>query len=153
LFRSAPEGGDRVLRAGRRLRQPRAVRRDPRIRGRAHRLDRDPARPGRAPRRAELPADQDRGLSQGFAGRSPARTSRHSHHTVAAISTLTPTTSASHGCAKASASAPTTAASSPTEAVQLLTGSGEVLSSAREPDLSRWLASATPAPVASMPAP
>ena len=35
----------------------------------------------------------------------------------------------------------------------MLTGSGEVLSSAREPALSTWLVSATPAPVASAPAP
>ena len=55
--------GDRALRDGRRLRQPQAVRRHPRFRGRAHRLDRDAAGADRAPRRAELPADQDRGLS------------------------------------------------------------------------------------------
>src|SRR3546814_18950046 len=61
--------------------------------------------------------------------------------------------SASQGYANASASAPTTAASSVNEAVQLLTGSGEVFIIARAPLLSRWLVSATPAPVASMPAP
>ena len=45
-----------LLRERRRLRQPRAVRRHPRIRGRAHRLDRDAAGADRARRRAELPA-------------------------------------------------------------------------------------------------
>ena len=47
----------------------------------------------------------------------------------------------------------TATASSPSDAVQLLTGSGEVLINAREPAFSTWLARATPAPVASMPAP
>ena len=67
-----------------------------------------------------------------------------------ASNALTSTTmvNAIQGCAKASASPPTTATSSVTEAVQLLTGSGEVLSSARDPALSAWLAKATPAPVA-----
>src|SRR4249919_2786778 len=62
-------------------------------------------------------------------------------------------TSAIHGCANASASPPTTVTSSAAEAVQLLTGSGDVFSSAREPAFSTWLVSATPAPVASIPAP
>src|SRR5687767_14299553 len=43
--------------------------------------------------------------------------------------------------------------SSAADAVQLLTGSGEVFSSARDPAFSTWLVSATPAPVASIPAP
>ena len=42
----------------------------------------------------------------------------------------------------------TATASSPSDAVQLLTGSGEVLINAREPAFSTWLARATPAPVA-----
>ncbi len=61
----------------------------------------------------------------------------------------TTTTRAIHGCASASANPPTTTVSSAAEATQLLAGSGEVLSSARVPDLSPWLASATPAPAAS----
>ena len=66
---------------------------------------------------------------------------------------VTTSASASQGWVNASASPPTTAASSVMEAVQLLTGSGEVLSSAREPALMKWLVRATPAPVASMPVP
>src|SRR5690606_32544657 len=61
--------------------------------------------------------------------------------------------SAIHGYASASAIAPTTTTSSEVDAAQLLTGSGDTLSMAREPDLSRWLDRATPAPAASMPAP
>ena len=38
-----PQGRDRALREGRRLREPRAARGHPRIRGRAHRLPRDAA--------------------------------------------------------------------------------------------------------------
>ncbi len=41
--------------SGERLRQPQAVRRHPRVGGRAHRLDRDAAGADRAHRRAELP--------------------------------------------------------------------------------------------------
>src|SRR6188474_3505674 len=80
---------------------------------------------------------------------------RHSHHTKNANDKLIATTSASasHGWVKARVSPPITAASSVTDAVQLLTGSGEVLSKARELALMTWLVSATPAPVASMPAP
>ena len=44
--------GDRLLRKRRRLRQPHAVRRHPRVRGRAHRLDRDAAGADRPPRRS-----------------------------------------------------------------------------------------------------
>ncbi len=59
---SGPEGGDRALRVSRRLRQPRTVRGHPRVRGRAHRLPRDPARAARSRRAAELPAVADQGL-------------------------------------------------------------------------------------------
>ena len=51
---SGPEGGDRALRESRRLRQPRAARGHPRIRGRAHRLPRDAAAADRPRRPAEL---------------------------------------------------------------------------------------------------
>src|SRR5690606_15343903 len=80
---------------------------------------------------------------------------RSSHHIPAATSALavSTTASATHGHANTSARADTDTASSPSEAVQLLTGSGEVLSSARDPAFNAWLPSAMPAPVASMPAP
>src|SRR5690606_6707843 len=65
----------------------------------------------------------------------------------------TTTASTSHGYDQARASAPTTTTSSVAEAVQLLTGSGEVLSRARDPAFTAWLVRATPAPAAIMPAP
>src|SRR3546814_8362328 len=82
-------------------------------------------------------------MGRRYVRRKPRRTTRHNIQTVAAIARLTAPTSAraSQGCAKASASPPTTATSSVADAVQLLTGSGEVLSTARAPDLSRWLRS------------
>src|SRR5690606_20217338 len=81
-------------------------------------------------------------------------TRRQTHHTASAppIPTASTSASASHGQASASPSAPTTTTSSELDAARLLTGSGEVLSMARDPALSTWLASATPAPVASIPA-
>src|SRR4051812_4124914 len=49
-------GGDRLLRDRQGLREPRALRRHPQGRGRAHRLARDPDRSRRQPRRPELAA-------------------------------------------------------------------------------------------------
>ncbi|CTP88261.1 hypothetical protein XTPLMG728_1845 [Xanthomonas translucens pv. poae] len=85
----------------------------------------------------------------------PRHSVRHTHHTSSAPSTLAPrdTASASHGCTRASASVASTTESSLSEAIQLLAGSGEVFSKAREPAFKTWLVSATPAPVASAPAP
>ena len=54
LAHPGPEGRDRPLRDGRRLRQPRTARGHPRVRGGAHRLPRDAARADRAGRPAEL---------------------------------------------------------------------------------------------------
>src|SRR5678815_4547197 len=77
--------------------------------------------------------------AHGFnARRVPRYSARQNQATTRAKATAIAITSvsASHGCTKASASPPTTAVSSVTEAVQLLTGSGEVLSSMRVPVLS-----------------
>ena len=61
-----PQGGHRALRARRRLRQPRIVRKDPRIRRRPHRLPRDATRADRARRHPELlpVADEVRVLTE-----------------------------------------------------------------------------------------
>ena len=80
---------------------------------------------------------------------------RQVHHTSSAPSTLVPSTStrAIQGWAMARASPAITTPSSAVEATQLLAGSGEVLSRARVPDLSPWLARAMPAPAARAPLP
>ncbi len=56
---AALEGSHRLLRDGARLRQPRAVRGHPRIRGGAYRLARNPARPDRQDRRGAVHAVED----------------------------------------------------------------------------------------------
>src|SRR5690606_24687308 len=60
---------------------------------------------------------------------------------------------ATHGYANNRARPPTTATSSPAEAIQLLSGSGDVLITARDPALSTWLPRATAAPVNMAPVP
>src|SRR5690606_7909825 len=56
---AAAARGDRVLRLDPRLHQRAPVQGHPRLRGGARGLDRDPARPDQARRRAELPAVED----------------------------------------------------------------------------------------------
>ncbi|WP_353885370.1 hypothetical protein, partial [Acinetobacter baumannii] len=63
-WRGHPARGGGLFRFGWRLGQPPAVREDPRLGGRAHRLAGNPARPDRAHRRAEVPAELAGRLNQ-----------------------------------------------------------------------------------------
>lgn len=74
-----------------------------------------------------------------------------------ATTRIAPTTSSTaasaaetHGLAKARPTTPRTVTSSALESTMLLTGSGEVLTAARAPALTRWAASAVNPPVAAV---